>query len=136
MENPNTVEHTFRVRYAETDQMGVVHNAVYLIWFETGRTEYCIAKGYPYSEIEKSGVVLVVAESKVRYRKPAHYDEMVTVRTSMTRSGSRVTRFNYQVVRKETGELIADGETVHVAVDKKSRRPTHIPQEIIDKLIS
>ena len=134
MGKPTTVDHTFRVRYAETDQMGVVHNAVYLVWFEAGRTEYCISHGLPYTRIEEDGIVLVVAESKVRYRKPAHYDEMVTVRTTISKARSKVVYFNYQVIRTETGELIADGETIHVAIDKETGKPTHMPTHVIETL--
>jgi acyl-CoA thioester hydrolase len=134
MKPTKAVDYTFRVRYAETDQMGVVHNAVYLVWFEMGRTEYCIARGFPYSRIEEEGIILVVAESRIRYKKPAYYDEMLTVRTRAKSTASKVFRFEYQVLRPESEELIAEGETVHVALDRNTRRPTRLPQRVIDKL--
>jgi acyl-CoA thioester hydrolase len=129
-----TVEHTFRVRYAETDQMGVVHNAVYLVWFEIGRTEYCIERGFPYSRIEEEGAVLVVAESVVRYKKPAHYDDLVTVRTTISRMKPKVVTFSYQVLQHSTGDLIAEGETVHVALSKETGRPTRMSALCLEKL--
>jgi acyl-CoA thioester hydrolase len=130
----NYVDHTFRVRYAETDAMGVVHNATYLTWVEIGRTEYCIAKGVPYSEIEKSGIALVVAEANIRFKKPAYYEEMVTVRTAISKLASRVAKFSYQILRSENGELIAEGETVHVSVNNETGRPTPMPRYFIDQM--
>lgn len=134
MSIPTEVESRFRVRYAETDQMGVAHNSVYLIWFEMGRTDYCHARGYPYSRIEADGFVMVVAESRVRYKKPAYYDDVLVVKTSLTKSRPKVFQFSYVITRPETGEVIAEGETVHVSVDRKTSRPTRLPQHVIDTL--
>lgn len=134
MSDPITVESRFRVRYAETDQMGVVHNSVYLIWFEMGRTDYCHARGYPYSQIEADGYIMVVAESRIRYKKPAYYDDVLVVHTSLSKSHSKVFQFSYEITRETTGELIAEGETVHVSIDMETRRPTRLPQHVIDTL--
>lgn len=131
---PDTIDHTFRVRYAETDQMGVVHNSVYLVWFEIGRTEYSIFRDFPYKRIEEEGIALVVAESNVRYRKPAHYDDLITVRTTISRVKPKVVTFSYQVLRHDSGELLAEGETVHVAVSKETGRPTKMSEECLEKL--
>ena len=131
---PDTVDHTFRVRYAETDQMGVVHNSVYLIWFEIGRTEYSIFKDFPYARIEEEGIILVVAESHVSYKKPAHYDDLITVRTCVSRLKPKVVTFSYQLFRHETGELLAEGNTVHVAVSKETGRPTKMSAECLESL--
>lgn len=130
------VESRFRVRYAETDQMGVAHNSVYLIWFEMGRTDYCHARDYPYSRIEAEGFVMVVAESRVRYKKPAYYDDVLVVKTALTKSRPKVFQFNYEITRPATGDLIAEGETIHVSIDKETGRPTRLPQNIIDTLNS
>lgn len=131
---PDTVDHTFRVRYAETDQMGVVHNSVYLIWFEIGRTEYSIFRDFPYSRIEEEGIMLVVAESRVAYKKPAHYDDLVTVRTWVSRLKPKVVTFSYQIVRHDTDELIAEGETTHVALSMETNRPARMSEECLTKL--
>jgi acyl-CoA thioester hydrolase len=131
---PDAVDCRFRVRYAETDQMGVVHNSNYLVWFEMGRTEYCDVRGYPYRRMEEEGIMMVVAESRIRYKRPAHYDDFLVVRTRISRSTPRVVNFAYELFRESTGELIADGETVHVPVDRTTRRPTHMPREILETL--
>jgi len=122
----------FRVRYAETDQMGVAYYANYLVWFEMGRSEYCRTVGYPYTDVENDGFVMVVAEAKVRYKRPARYDDNLVVRTTMPEVRSRVCRFSYQIVKQDSGELLAEGETVHVVVDKKTGKPTSMPQHYID----
>jgi acyl-CoA thioester hydrolase len=126
------VDLPFRVRYAETDQMGVAYYANYLVWFEMGRSEYCRAIGYPYTRIEEEGFVMVVAEATVRYRSPARYDDELIVRTTMTEVRSRVCSFGYQVIRKESGELLAEGETTHVVVDAESGKPTRMPPHYIE----
>ena len=122
----------FRVRYAETDQMGVAYYANYFVWFEMGRSEYCRTVGYPYTDVENDGFVMVVAEAKVRYKRPARYDDKLVVRTAMPEVRSRVCRFSYEIVKQDSGELLAEGETVHVVVDKKTGRPTSMPQHYID----
>lgn len=118
-----------RVRYAETDQMGVVHHAVYPVWFEVGRTALSRAAGMPYREWEERGVYLMVAELACRFRRAAHYDEEVTVWARVRELASRRVVFEYRVTGPE-GDLLAEGETRHVAVDRTSGRPTMIPPEL------
>lgn len=118
-----------RVRYAETDQMGVVHHAVYPVWFEVGRTELSQAAGTPYSEWERRGVLLMVVELVCRYRRPARYAEDVTVWTSVKEVASRKVAFAYRVTGPD-GELLVEGETRHVAVDRATGRPAVIPSDL------
>ncbi len=132
MAGPRAVDLPFRVRYAESDQMGVAYYANYLIWFEMGRSEYCRELGYPYTRIEEEGFVMVVAEATVRYRSPARYDDELIIRTTMPEVRSRVCRFGYEIFRKGSGELLAKGETVHVIVDKETGRSTRMPARYIE----
>jgi acyl-CoA thioester hydrolase len=115
------VELDLRVRYAETDRMGVVYYANYLVWFEMGRSEYCRQKGFNYLELEALGYYLVVAEALCKYRKPARYDEVVQVRTAVRTLQRRSISFGYQVVRKGSGETLVEGETKHLCVDATGR---------------
>ncbi len=111
-----------RVRYAETDRMGVVYHANYLIWFEIGRTEFCRARGFAYREMEENdNAFLVVAESYCRYKAPAHYDDELLVRTHITELRRRSVRFGYEIVRLPDGPIIAEGETGHVVTDHTGR---------------
>ena len=115
-------ETTIRVRYAETDRMGVVYHANYLVWFEIGRTEYCRARGFSYREMEESGsAYLVVAESYCRYKAPAFYDDELIVRTHITELRRRSVRFGYEILRATDGLIIAEGETGHVVTDGNGR---------------
>ena len=122
---------TIRVRYAETDQMGVVHHAVYYIWFEHLRTEYFRELGIPYSELEAQGIFFPVLESGCRYKEGAQYDGEVTI-TGWLREprGARV-RLDYLV--EQEGRVLAEGFTVHARIDA-ARRPGRIPIEILDKM--
>ena len=111
-------EASLRVRYAETDKMGVVYHANYLVWFEIGRTEYCRARGFSYRDMEESeNAFLVVAESYCRYKAPAYYDDVLVVRTHITELRRRSLRFGYEIIRDSDGVLIAEGETGHVVTD-------------------
>ena len=111
-----------RVRYAETDQMGIVHHSNYLVWFEAARSELCRSKGFSYKEMENdAGALLVVAESYVRYKSPAFYDDVITVRTHISEIRSRSVRFTYEVHRGSDDTLLAEGETLHVVTDKNNR---------------
>ena len=116
------LETPLRVRYAETDQMGIVHHANYLIWFEIGRTEFCRARGFSYREMEENDeVFLVVVESYCRYKAPAHYDDELLVRTHITELRRRSLRFGYEIVRISDSQVIAEGESGHVITDRASR---------------
>ncbi len=115
-------ETSVRVRYAETDRMGVVYHANFLIWFEIGRTEFCRARGFAYREMEENEeAFLVVAESYCRYKAPAYYDDDLIVRTHITELRRRSVRFGYEIVRPATGQIIAEGETGHVVTDAHGR---------------
>ena len=115
-------ETILRVRYSETDKMGVVYHANYLIWFEIGRTEFCRARGFAYRDMEESeNAFLVVAEVYCRYKAPAYYDDDLIVRTHITEMRRRSVRFGYEIVRPATGQVIAEGETGHVVTDAHGR---------------
>jgi acyl-CoA thioester hydrolase len=115
------VETELRVRYAETDAMGIVHHAAYFVWFEAGRTEYTRAAGLPYREVEAGGVRLVVIEAHCHFHRPARYDDLVVVRTSVRDVGNATLTFAYDVVAKGDGARLADGHTVHAAIDLAGR---------------
>lgn len=115
------METELRVRYAETDAMGVVHHANYLTWFEAGRTEYTRAQGLPYREVEAGGVRLVVIEAHCHFHRPARYDDVVVVRTSVRDVSRATVTFAYEVVTRGDGARLADGYTVHAATDLRGR---------------
>lgn len=115
-------EAVLRVRYSETDKMGVVYHANYLVWFEIGRTEFCRARGFSYREMEENeNFFLVVAESYCRYKAPAYYDDELAVRTHITELRRRSLRFGYEIIRVADGTVIAEGETGHVVTDANGR---------------
>ena len=115
-------ETLLRVRYAETDKMGIVYYANYLIWFEIGRTEFCRARGFSYRDMEENeDAFLVVAESYCRYKAAAFYDDELLVRTHITEMRKRSLRFGYEIVRASDGQIIAEGETGHVVTDAGGR---------------
>ena len=115
-------ETLLRVRYAETDKMGIVYYANYLIWFEIGRTEFCRARGFSYRDMEENeDAFLVVAESYCRYKAAAFYDDELLVRTHITEMRKRSLRFGYEIVRASDGQIIAEGETGHVVTDASGR---------------
>lgn len=119
----------FRVRYAETDQMGVVYYANYFVWFEIGRTDYIRQRGFAYRDMEtEEGLYIVVAEAKCRYKAPARYDDEIEVRTCLRGMRRRVLIFGYEIRRPATDELLAEGETVHVITDRDGR-PRALPDK-------
>ncbi len=129
-------EALLRVRYAETDKMGVVYHANYLVWFEIGRTEFCRARGFSYRDMEESeNAFLVVVESYCRYKAPAYYDDVLIVRTHITELRRRSLRFGYEIVREADGVVIAEGETGHVVTDSNSRVRT-FPAGFAELLLS
>jgi acyl-CoA thioester hydrolase len=111
------VELDLRVRYAETDRMGVVYYANYFVWFEMGRAEYCRRLGFAYLDLEALGYRLVVAEAHCIYHNPARYDDVVTVQTFMQKLARRVIIFGYRVVRKGSMDTLVEGETTHLCLD-------------------
>ena len=125
----NAVETTFRVRYAETDQMGIVYHANYLVWMEIGRVEFCRASGLNYRDLERDdGILLIVAEANLRYISPAYYDDEILVRTRVAFAHPRMLTFGYEVFEKTNGRKLATGETKHVFCDRQ-HRPVKLPEK-------
>lgn len=124
--NTHTTE--FRVRYQETDQMGVVYYANYLVWFEVARTEFFRARGIEYRKLEDEDKIFIpVVEAYCRYRAPLRYDDVVEVRTELTKVGSSRMNFSYEVW--SGGELKTTGETKHAFVNTKGK-PISIPDKV------
>lgn len=121
------------VRYAETDQMGVVHHSVYPVWFEVARTALSHAVGFPYTEWERRGILLVVGELTCRFRRPARYDDEIIVWVRVGEIASRRVAFEYRVQGADRS-ILAEGETRHVVVDRATGRPTVIPEELRNSL--
>jgi acyl-CoA thioester hydrolase len=127
-------ESRFRVRYAETDQMGMVYYANYLVWMEVGRSDFCRECGFSYRDLEQQEqAFLTVAEANCRYRAPARYDDEVLVETELSRVTSRVIQFLYRI--KSGSTLLAKGHTVHVVVGTNGR-PRSMPQSYLELLKS
>jgi len=129
-------ETTLRVRYAETDQMGVVYYANFFVWFELGRVELFRQLGFSYKEMEeRDNSYIMVAEARCTYRRPARYDEMIRVRTRVAELRSRSIRFEYELVNDANSELLATGETSHVVCDRTGR-PKVLPERYKHILLS
>lgn len=126
-------ETRFRVRFFETDQMGVVHHAAYITWFEEGRSAFTRAIGYPYSQMEHEGFSLAVAEMHVRYHQPARYDDEGVVRVCLEELRSRGLTFSYEIRRAANDALLVTGMTKHIAVDEQGR-VRQIPDTIRERL--
>jgi len=133
--SPPFVEISFHVRYAETDAMGVVHHAAYIIWFEEGRSAFMRACGLPYSEVERRGYWFTVAEVHARFHAPARYDERVLVRTRIAELRSRGLTFAYEVRRASDEALLVTGETRHICIDHTGA-VRRIPQDLWEVLQS
>jgi len=112
-------ETTVRVRYAETDQMGVAYYGNYFTWFEVGRVELMRDLGFDYRSLEREeGCYIVVAEATCRYKGPARYDDLLRVRTELKAMRGPVLRFAYSVLRDADGAVLAEGETAHLVADR------------------
>jgi acyl-CoA thioester hydrolase len=118
-----------RVRYAETDQMGVVYYANYLVWFEVGRTDWLRQTGWSYREMERDGIALPVIEAHCEYRQPARYDDEIEIATSATLVTPVRVRFDYELTRAGEDGAIAAGHTVHGAIDANGR-PARLPSRV------
>ena len=127
--DPTPHEIEFRVRYGETDRMGVVYHAAYLAWCEMGRTEYIRSLGMSYADMERRGVPLAVAEATIRYHAPARYDDRIRVTTTLTRLGSRGLTFDYVITPADSGQRLASASTTLVALDPDGKATT-IPADI------
>jgi len=130
-------EHEVEVRYGETDQMGVVYHANYLLYFEEGRTKLMASLGLPYAEVERRGCGLAVRKAALRYRSPARYGETLVVRTWIEAVGGASISFLYEIVRKLSGEPVAEGSTELACVDLRSAaRPVcMLPDELRAALV-
>jgi acyl-CoA thioester hydrolase len=123
-----TVSHV-RVRYAETDQMGVVYYSNYLVWFEVGRTDLLRDSGATYRELEAEGVSLPVIEARCEYHRPARYDDELQVLTTGALLSPVRVEFSYRIVRSHDGEVLASGRTVHAVLDRAGR-PCRLPTRV------
>jgi acyl-CoA thioester hydrolase len=117
---PTTIETTLRVRYAETDQMGVVYHSNYFVWFEVGRVELLRGLGFTYKEMEKQDdCVIAVVDARCRYKSPARYDDELIVRTHLKNIRESLIHFGYEVVRRADNAVLAEGETTHIVVNSE-----------------
>jgi acyl-CoA thioester hydrolase len=125
-----------RVRYADTDQIGMAYHGNYVRWFEVGRTEMLRAQGMSYREVEASGIRMPVLEVRCRYLKPARYDDELAIETTLAEVGRASLRFEYRVVRPADGELLACGMTRHCFLDLAGRpvRPPMFFAELLDRV--
>jgi acyl-CoA thioester hydrolase len=121
---------TVRVRYAETDQLGVVYHANYLVWLEIARTDAIRAYGMSYADIERAGYALAVAEVSIRYLAPARYDDEIRIETRITEVRSRSLRLEYTVSRAVDGATLATAYTALVSIDPATGRPIALPTAI------
>lgn len=125
--------HSFRVRYGETDQMGVVYYGNYAQYLELGRVEWLRALGVTYKHMEENGIMLPVVSLQIRYKKPARYDDLITVATSLKKKPGVKIEFEYKIYN-EVQELLAEANTVLAFVDLHSRSPVACPDYILEKL--
>ncbi|HUJ94069.1 MAG TPA: thioesterase family protein [Terriglobales bacterium] len=129
--HPIFCESRIRVRYAETDQMGVVYHSNHFIWFEIGRVELMRQLGFAYRDIERDdGLFIAVADARCRYKAPVYYDEEVIVRTHLKNVRESVVHFGYEIVRASDGAVLAEGETTHIVTDK-SMQATRLPEKYL-----
>ena len=128
-------ETTLRVRYAETDQMGVVYHSNYIVWFEVGRVEMLRQLGFNYREMEQQDDIhIVVVDVRCRYKMPARYDDLICVRTCLVNVRESLLRFGYEIFRDCDRTLLAEGETVHLVVGADMKR-TPLPQKYLDPFL-
>jgi acyl-CoA thioester hydrolase len=124
-----------RVRYAETDAMGVVHHAAYVPWLEVGRVNLLRAAGAPYGDIEARGLLVVLSDLQVRYRSPARFDDVIEVQTMLIALKSRLLAFRYRVVLHETGTTCVEGMTSHIVVQRATMKPVLLPADLHELLL-
>lgn len=132
-QSPPVHETQVRVRYGEVDRMAVVYHANYLVYFEQGRTEYLRSLGGTYRRLEEEGTLLVVVETGVKHHKPAQYDDLLTVRTRLTKLKPIRMRFDYEVLRGDV--LLASGFTVLASTDAEGR-PRRVPSTFRERITS
>ena len=124
-------DYTLRTRYAETDQMGVVYYGNYPQYLELGRVEWLRAIGLTYKEMEAEGLMMPVISLQIQYKKPALYDELITIRTKLKDLPSTKIEFDYEILN-EKGELLSTANTILVFVDAKTFRPVRCPEKVLD----
>ena len=124
---------THRVNYSETDQMGFVYHANYLIWLDMARTEHMRERGVSYKELEEQGIYLAVTDVRIRYRQPARYDDLIRIRCWVQEVVSRRVIFEYSVERIETGEVLSTAQTSLIALDRRHTL-SRIPEHVLDLL--
>lgn len=129
----NYHESEIRVRYGETDQMGVVYHGNYAQYFEIGRTEWLRKFGLSYKEMESNGLMLPVVSLSINFKKSAVYDEVLKVKTQLKKRPSARIEFDYEIIN-EKGQLITTGNSVLVFMDMSKNKPTRCPQYVLDKL--
>ncbi|PLX80375.1 MAG: acyl-CoA thioesterase [Desulfuromonas sp.] len=130
--NTITTETELTVRYAETDAQGIVHHANYLVWFEEGRSDFLRQLGLNYTDFEKAGFYIVVAEATSRYKAPCFYEEKLTIETTLSNLRGKMLKFSYRVLDSERN-IRAEGETVHVVIGR-DRRPVKLPDNFYEAL--
>jgi acyl-CoA thioester hydrolase len=124
-------EARIRVRYAETDQMGVVYHANYFIWFEVGRVELLRQLGFSYRQMEREdGCFIAVVDARCRYKAPARYDDEIVIRTRLKSVRESLVHFGYEAIRENDGTLLAEGETTHLVTDAEMKL-TSIPERYL-----
>lgn len=128
-----TNEISFRIRYSETDQMGVVYHGNYAQYLELARVEWLRLLGISYKSMEEGGIMLPVISLSINYLKPALYDDLITVKVVLNKKPVVRIEFDYEIVN-EAGDLLATANTVLVFMDKKRKRPTRCPQILLEKL--
>jgi acyl-CoA thioester hydrolase len=126
-------ETKLRIRYGETDQMGVVYHGNYSNFLEIGRTEWLRELGLSYKEMEAEGIMLPVTSLALNYKKPACYDDVICIKTTLVKMPTVTIEFNYEILNDE-GEILALGNTILAFVNMKTGRPTRCPKFILDKL--
>lgn len=122
-----------RVRYAETDQMGIVYYGNYAQYFEVGRVEWLRKFGVSYKSMEEAGILLPVVSLNVQYKKSARYDDLITIKTKLVKMPSASIEFDYEITNA-SGEILTLGNTVLVFMDVNKNRPTRCPKYLLDKL--
>ena len=124
----------FRVRYGETDQMGIVYHGNYAQYFEMGRTEWLRKMGFSYKNMEDEGVMLPVISLSINYKKSARYDDLIKVKTTLVKKPGVKIEFDYEISNQD-GEILTTGNSVLVFMDINKNRPTRCPDYILDKLL-
>lgn len=134
MNNPNNYDEIeIRVRYGETDQMGVVYHGNYAQYFEVGRVEWLRKFGVSYKQMEEEGIMLPVISLYINYKKSARYDDLIKVKTQLVKLPSATIEFNYEITN-QNGDILTTGNTTLVFIDINRNRPTRCPQYLLDKL--